>query len=85
MKLMKLILQVAYCFFSLAGPYVQFPMIFKELRMEGFIVSRWSDRRKEGLQALLKWVMEVRRKEQLFVRCTHTADFIFARSLVIAV
>lgn len=79
---MKLILQVAYCFFSLAGPYVQFPMIFKELRMEGFIVTRWNDRRKEGLQALLKWVMEVRRKE---VRCTHTADFIFARSLVIAV
>ncbi|NWS84009.1 PTGR1 reductase, partial [Toxostoma redivivum] len=40
------------------GPYVQLPMIFKELQMEGFIVSRWNNRRKEGLQALLKWVME---------------------------
>ncbi|NWI53483.1 PTGR1 reductase, partial [Calyptomena viridis] len=40
------------------GPYMQFPMIFKELRMEGFIVSRWNNRREEGVKALLKWVME---------------------------
>ncbi|NXV07410.1 PTGR1 reductase, partial [Cettia cetti] len=40
------------------GPYVQMPIIFKELQMEGFIVSRWKDRREEGLRALLKWVME---------------------------
>ncbi|NWR74670.1 PTGR1 reductase, partial [Centropus unirufus] len=40
------------------GPYVQVPMIFKELQMEGFLVSRWNNRREEGLKALLKWVME---------------------------
>ncbi|NWS27908.1 PTGR1 reductase, partial [Polioptila caerulea] len=40
------------------GPYVQIHMIFKELQMEGFIVSRWNHRREEGLQALLKWVVE---------------------------
>ncbi|KFV68616.1 Prostaglandin reductase 1 [Dryobates pubescens] len=40
------------------GPYIQPPMIFKELRMEGFIVSRWNDRREEGLKALMKWIME---------------------------
>ncbi|KAM6109602.1 prostaglandin reductase 1 isoform 3-T7 [Phoenicopterus ruber ruber] len=40
------------------GPYVQVPMIFKELRMEGFIVTRWNNRREEGLKALLKWVVE---------------------------
>ncbi|XP_075267634.1 prostaglandin reductase 1 [Opisthocomus hoazin] len=40
------------------GPYVQIPMIFKELRMEGFIVTQWKNRREEGLKALLKWVME---------------------------
>ncbi|NXL70168.1 PTGR1 reductase, partial [Leptocoma aspasia] len=40
------------------GPYVQIPMLFKELQMEGFIVTRWNSRREEGLQALLKWVVE---------------------------
>ncbi|XP_006027767.1 prostaglandin reductase 1 [Alligator sinensis] len=40
------------------GPYVQVPMIYQELCMEGFIVSRWNNRREEGLKALLKWVVE---------------------------
>ncbi|KFQ32123.1 Prostaglandin reductase 1 [Mesitornis unicolor] len=40
------------------GPYPQVPMIFKELQMEGFIVSRWNNRWEEGLKALLKWVVE---------------------------
>ncbi|NWZ65040.1 PTGR1 reductase, partial [Acrocephalus arundinaceus] len=40
------------------GPYVQIPMIFKELQMEGFIVNRWKNRWEEGLRTLLKWVME---------------------------
>ncbi|KAM6105430.1 LOW QUALITY PROTEIN: prostaglandin reductase 1 [Pterocles gutturalis] len=39
-------------------PYVQFPMIFKELHMEGFIVTRWNNRWEESLKALLKWVVE---------------------------
>ncbi|NXD72762.1 PTGR1 reductase, partial [Eolophus roseicapillus] len=40
------------------GPYVQMPMIFKELRMEGFLVTSWNNRWEEGLKALLKWVVE---------------------------
>ncbi|KAJ7410546.1 Prostaglandin reductase 1 [Pitangus sulphuratus] len=40
------------------GPYMQIPMIFKELRMEGFLVSRWKNRLEEGVKALLKWVVE---------------------------
>ncbi|NXF06679.1 PTGR1 reductase, partial [Smithornis capensis] len=40
------------------GPYMQIPMIFKELQMEGFLVHRWYNRREEGVKALLKWVME---------------------------
>ncbi|XP_072778177.1 prostaglandin reductase 1 isoform X7 [Taeniopygia guttata] len=40
------------------GPYMQMPMIYKELQMEGFLVTRWNSRREEGLQALLKWVVE---------------------------
>ncbi|NXI01146.1 PTGR1 reductase, partial [Pachycephala philippinensis] len=44
------------------GPYVQLPMIFKELQMEGFIVSRWDNRREEGMSTLLKWVVEGKMK-----------------------
>ncbi|XP_051645479.1 prostaglandin reductase 1 isoform X2 [Manacus candei] len=40
------------------GPYMQVSMIFKELQMEGFLVTRWNNRREEGVKALLKWVME---------------------------
>ncbi|KAM9137986.1 prostaglandin reductase 1 [Pangshura tecta] len=40
------------------GPYVQIPMVFNELYMEGFIVSRWNDRREEALKILLRWVVE---------------------------
>ncbi|KAM9367451.1 prostaglandin reductase 1 [Phaethornis superciliosus] len=40
------------------GPFVQVPMLFKELQMEGFIVTRWDSQREEGLKALLKWVVE---------------------------
>ncbi|MEE6518739.1 hypothetical protein FKM82_029909, partial [Ascaphus truei] len=40
------------------GPYIQTSMIFKQLRMEGFLVHRWQDRYPEGQQQLLKWVSE---------------------------
>ncbi|XP_061487817.1 prostaglandin reductase 1 [Rhineura floridana] len=38
------------------GSYVQWPMIAKELCMEGFLVTRWDNRKEEGLKALLEWV-----------------------------
>ncbi|KAG8130467.1 hypothetical protein E2320_017100, partial [Naja naja] len=40
------------------GPFVQIPMIMKQLYMEGFLVTRWKDRKDEGLKAILKWVQE---------------------------
>ncbi|XP_074136930.1 prostaglandin reductase 1 isoform X2 [Sminthopsis crassicaudata] len=41
------------------GIYIQYPFIYGELRMEGFIVSRWQgDVRQKGLKDLLKWVLE---------------------------
>ncbi|XP_068127460.1 prostaglandin reductase 1-like isoform X2 [Hyperolius riggenbachi] len=40
------------------GEYVHLPLIFKELRMEGFTVQRWLNRYDEGLEKLLKWVVE---------------------------
>ncbi|XP_060093146.1 prostaglandin reductase 1 [Heteronotia binoei] len=46
------------------GPYIQFPMIRKELRMEGFLVTRWENRKDEGVKALLKWIMERKIKWQ---------------------
>ncbi|ETE67089.1 Prostaglandin reductase 1 [Ophiophagus hannah] len=40
------------------GPFVQIPMIMKQLYMEGFLVTRWKDRKDEALKAILKWVQE---------------------------
>ncbi|XP_063770280.1 prostaglandin reductase 1-like [Pseudophryne corroboree] len=40
------------------GEYVQIPLLFQELRMEGFIVQRWLNRYNEGLEKLLQWVVE---------------------------
>lgn len=33
-------------------------MIYRELRIEGFIVHRWLDRWTEGIQQNLKWIRE---------------------------
>lgn len=61
-------------------------MIFKELRMEGFIVSRWSNRREEGLNALLKWVVEVRKEGVVFCKVYSYYSFPLCKgSLVTAV
>lgn len=33
-------------------------MVFKELKMEGFIVTRWGDRWQEGIMQNLRWIRE---------------------------
>ncbi|XP_018593736.1 prostaglandin reductase 1-like [Scleropages formosus] len=40
------------------GPYIHTHMIFKQLRMEGFLCSRWARKDQEALQKLLAWVKE---------------------------
>lgn len=37
-------------------PLLQPSLVFKELRMEGFIVSRWADRWLEGFNQMLQWL-----------------------------
>lgn len=32
--------------------------VFKQLRMEGFLVDRWMDRWMEGITEILKWIQE---------------------------
>ncbi|XP_054843260.1 prostaglandin reductase 1 [Eublepharis macularius] len=49
------------------GPYVQATMVLKELRMEGFLATRWENRKEEALKALLKWVMEGKIKWQEYI------------------
>lgn len=39
-------------------PILQPDFVFKQLRMEGFIVHRWLDRWMEGITANLKWIQE---------------------------
>ncbi|XP_066460473.1 prostaglandin reductase 1-like isoform X2 [Eleutherodactylus coqui] len=46
------------------GEYVQLPLIFQELRMEGFTVQRWKNRYDEGLERLMQWVIEGKLKYQ---------------------
>ncbi|KAM3938384.1 prostaglandin reductase 1-like [Leptodactylus fuscus] len=41
-----------------SGPYIQPLILFKQLRMEGFLVTRWADRYAEGQKQLLQWVLE---------------------------
>ncbi|XP_073408551.1 prostaglandin reductase 1-like [Dendrobates tinctorius] len=41
-----------------SGPYMQPILLFKQLRMEGFIVLRWANRYQEGQKELLQWVLE---------------------------
>ncbi|NP_001008100.1 ltb4dh protein isoform X1 [Xenopus tropicalis] len=40
------------------GPYIQPYILFKQLRMEGFLVTRWQDRYPEGQKQLLQWIIE---------------------------
>ncbi|KAL1023625.1 hypothetical protein UPYG_G00043700 [Umbra pygmaea] len=40
------------------GPYVHGYMIFKQLRMEGFLVARWQHKHQESQQRLMAWITE---------------------------
>ncbi|CAN9509292.1 unnamed protein product [Ophioblennius macclurei] len=40
------------------GPYPHFIMIMKQLKMEGFIQSRWEHKHHESLKRLMAWVKE---------------------------
>lgn len=37
---------------------VQPSIVFKELKVEGFIVNRWADRWNDGINANLGWIRE---------------------------
>ena len=42
------------------APCIEPSLIFKQLRMEGFLVQRWLDRHQEGTNQMAQWVKEVR-------------------------
>lgn len=52
-------------------PHVQPDFVFKQLKMEGFIVMRWLDRWMEGILQNLKWISE----KKLIYRETVTEGF----------
>lgn len=39
-------------------------IVFKELKVEGFLVNRWLDRWDEGINANMKWLQEDKIKYQ---------------------
>lgn len=45
------------CFYF-SAPILQPALVFKQLKMEGFLVFRWQDRYEEGLAQLQQWVKE---------------------------
>merc|ERR1711934_196002 len=45
-------------------PSIQGSMVFKQLKMEGFIVSRWANRWNEGITQMAQWVNEGKIKTQ---------------------
>uniref|UniRef100_A0A8C7N074 Prostaglandin reductase 1 n=1 Tax=Oncorhynchus kisutch TaxID=8019 RepID=A0A8C7N074_ONCKI len=40
------------------GPYVHTYMIFKQLRMEGFLCARWKNKHQQSLRRLMAWMTE---------------------------
>ncbi|KAI5629833.1 prostaglandin reductase 1, partial [Silurus asotus] len=44
------------------GPYPHLPMIFKQLRMEGFLVGRWEHKNEESQRRMLIWLQEASHK-----------------------
>ncbi|KAJ8382227.1 hypothetical protein SKAU_G00030050 [Synaphobranchus kaupii] len=40
------------------GPFVQTHMVFKQLKMEGFLVSRWEHKNEQSLLRLISWIKE---------------------------
>ena len=48
----------ANIFFSL-GPYIHMSAITKELKMEGFIVTRYTSKYPEGIKDMRQWISEV--------------------------
>jgi len=53
------------------APCIEPSLIFKQLRMEGFLVQRWLDRHQEGTNQMAQWVKEGKIK----VRETYTEGF----------
>jgi len=52
-------------------PSVEPNLLFKQVKMEGFLVHRWMDRWEEGIGAMAKWMMEGKIK----IRETFTEGF----------
>lgn len=44
--------------YTFVAPILQPSIVFKQLRMEGFLVFRWLDRYEEGLEQNEKWIKE---------------------------
>ncbi|EFX71508.1 hypothetical protein DAPPUDRAFT_308833 [Daphnia pulex] len=52
-------------------PCVEPAMVFKQLKMEGFLIHRWTNRFQEGMSQMLTWIQEGKIK----IKETHTEGF----------
>ncbi|XP_019899183.2 prostaglandin reductase 1 isoform X2 [Esox lucius] len=51
------------------GPYVHSHMVFKQLKMEGFLCGRWKHKNQESLRRLMSWLTEGKLKS-----CEHVTS-----------
>lgn len=56
--------KIIHCFYIFTVTIVQPTIVFKQLKVEGFLVSRWVDRWDEGINMNLKWLNEGKLKYQ---------------------
>lgn len=47
------------------APVCEPAFVFKQLKMEGFLVGRWMSRWMEGLSQMTKWIQEVKKKHTI--------------------
>ncbi len=63
------------------APCVEPALVFKQLKMEGFLVHRWLDRFQEGMQQMTTWIQEVC-KSLLMMKSSFSLQFRFTSDLL---
>lgn len=58
------------------SPCIEPILVFKQIKMEGFLVHRWLDRFQEGMDQMSTWIQEVRLVLSLIVDYVNTQVFL---------
>lgn len=67
----------------LLGPYPHLIMILKELKMEGFMQSRWNHKNEESLKRMMGWLKEVSDWKRIYYDAGANSEFLCVCSVKI--